>query len=276
MIAIGTNPAVNPFLPQRVDLGYWVADYQRWLDHAWEQCTYQPYLTRAYPGPGLLGVSWPVGWRPVWPARLNQLMWPSTAMRWASLHCLVEANYLPAVLDQARGTSRTQNNPITIKIWDTASETITTKMYLLPPVVLQGKNEVMADGNNSNDAYWLTFVDDRFFWWQVATPDFGITPATSWNDLWNDISTALGEPITVDPVPANYFQPHTALNLKYQVIPPVIDTVSTNCGFQLYRGYDGSLYASSPATATQIYSSEYARPTRKFLAGQFAWDGTTQ
>lgn len=208
---------------------------------------------RAYPGPNLQYISWPTSFRQLPPVRVGEFRWPTGASRWGSLHLLASTNLTNQIQAAAFGLQGDQYNKVDVYVdspnvpGQIVKEYIFTDLYMLPPYTLA---RVPPIGEQTfNSLYLLSFVDDRFFWWGVPTPDFGIpTPSTgqsgggTWEGLFNKCQTALrtsfpGLTIEFDPISPNYLGPSSALNLEGEVIPPVLDAIATNVGQRIVRGH---------------------------------------
>lgn len=237
------------------------------------------FVNRAYPGFGLAGVTWPTGYRPLPRPKLNSFYWPSGASRWACGLFLVHSLDLeggesgPGIHEAAFGADGDQINRVTLKMatedqTGETSETLSASVYCLPPIPLA--RLLGAGGTPDNAGYLLTVVDQRYYWWWVQTPDFLIseTAGKTWSDLYAQCGTALNVSIGNDDINAAYLQPSRAINLTYEVIPPVLDAIAYNVGQRVVCTYDGSVLTQNFDTAKAARAQDDEdNPDRAYLCG---------
>ena len=237
-----------------------------WLDRSFEIERFAPMPTRAFPGANLTKIALPTAYRLPLPSRFNELRWPSDASRWATMLLLIDSEGLYAIRKQAHGASGNEQNvlPLVIDSPEATTQVLTASMYLAQWVPLS-QTPFNPAALIAENWYCMYLVDDRFYWPQVATPDFKIGPLTSWSSLFAKCATALGLPITVDPIPTSYFSPYQTLNLKYEILPPVLDAIAANVGMRITVDFQGNVLATSPTTAKTMLATMLANPKLKYV-----------
>jgi hypothetical protein len=244
--------------------------------------------TRYWPGPGLTQIAFPTGFEPPKEPTLQVFRFPPWgASRFAHGWFLASTNQVNA-LQQVAFASNGASVAVPLvmdAMFQRSGESISTNVYVLSMTPLMRCLPSDSDPY-VNGLYLLTLVDERFFWWGIPSPVFNIgnntvppiTPPpaptpVAWTDLINLCVTALGEPITFDPIPSAYLVPNTNLNVNYEVLPPVIDAIAANIGMRFVRGLGGNLSFQSWATATTIVATDQANnPLRTYRAGSFRFD----
>jgi hypothetical protein len=269
-----------------------------WVERNITPKTVRPWLTRAWPGFGLAGVTWPTGYTPNDPIRVNHLIWPIGASRWAFGHFLVDSNALNLIRNAAYGTDGSEFNEITLKMSipglvlpDGSSspspqfEPLETSVYLLSytplgrmtpipggggtatpaPTSLYPSPPTGSPGSTSTDQYvnglyLITIVDERYYWWNYSIPIIfnNIGDTTTWQSLFTSIETTINVTINLDTINPAYLQPSRGLALTGEVIPPVLDAMVANIGQRLVRKYDGNVYAQNFDTANAAYEADFS------------------
>lgn len=234
-----------------------------WIERSIPPYYYAPWLRRTWPGFGLVGLTWPTGTPDNPPFRLNQLYWPRGASRHAFIHLFASA----ATADQIRGVAFAggNNNTVTLKMDDDGPEHIATQMYLLPPYPLSA---MVPDNQEINNAYILTLVDQRYYWWYKQTPLLGFADSTTWTQAFNVVSSQLGITVNVDTINSAYLNASPQLNLSYEVIPPWFDALAANVGQVVVVKLDGSVWTQNYQTALSAYQTDFQNnPNRVPRAG---------
>lgn len=190
---------------------------------------------------------------------VGTLQWPVGASRWASGHFLVhtlDAAEMVALVGQAGTLKMTWEEHATrvqagrtILRYDsdhypitTVKGTVSATVYLLS---LRPLN--IGDGG---EVYLATFVDQRFFWWAKNTGSITVTEGTTtWANLYTTLGSALGVSIAADSIHADYTVPSALANLRYEPVPPWLDTVAQNVGQRIVCSLTGAVSALSPLTA---------------------------
>lgn len=233
-----------------------------------------PFVDRSWPGFGLAGVTWPVGYRPTDKIRLNRFVWPRGASRFAYGHFLADSEQSDQIRDAALSSDGSQTDQIQL-VMDSPrvppdtdnDETLTTNVYLLSCTPLYTLTP-QPNGPMDNGLYLLTVVCPRYYWWYIPTPVFGITDSTTWTSLFSACNTALGLTIAVDTIDTRYLNPSPGLNLDYEVLPPVLDAIAYNVGHRIVYGLDGTVKSQSFSRAvTARQTDAQNHPNRDIRAG---------
>lgn len=200
-----------------------------------------PWVLRQMPPLRRGRADWPESIRTV-PFRLNSLVWPSGASRWAYLHALVTTARLRQILD-AVATAQAGSRDLTL---DDGKRSLTTTMYLLPP-------RPLFQVPGAGQLHLLTLADDRWrWWWQegTVTIDQG---HTTWAELYEAIGLALGITIEADTVAEEYGHPPVELVGRYECLPVLLDAVAYSAGQRLVRQPggipDGRVFAFNAPTS---------------------------
>lgn len=249
--------------------------FSRWVANNIPTERATQWLTRAWPGLGLQGIAWPTGFRIPDRIRLNRLVWPTGASRWAYGFFLGTTAQVEAIRKQAFGDDGEANETITLRMESPddqgeASESITTDLYLLPPTPLAWVDPGIRVPSGEA-AYLLTVVDQRFYWWAHAAPDFGIndTAGKTWQNVFDAIAAELDITIDVGTIDPAYLQPSRGLNLTYETIPPLLDACCASIGHRLVCGLDNGVSTQSFTEADQAADDDAAdNPDRTLRAGQ--------
>lgn len=168
--------------------------------------------------------------------KLNTLYWPTGATRWAYIHCLASDSIKEAILDDLNG----ENEPRILSITDDLSRPIQTSMYMLPPRPLTCV-ELTPDDSGEN-AWLLTFVDERYFWQFKTVGDLQLSSRSTWDSVISRLETVSGLTIDRNDIPAAYQSPNACLLGKYKAnLASVMDTVAHSIGCRLVRGIDESV-----------------------------------
>lgn len=224
-----------------------LARWDRWRDRHTEE----PVAPRGFAAPGLDHLP-----RPAWAdhlyrrPRLNTLVWPTGASRWAQFQCLATKRQLEAV-QAAVGDAGT---PLELVIGTTANggRRVSTAMHLLTP-------RVVFDGYSlDKPLYLLTLVDARWFWWQETS---ATAPAvTSWSALIGGLLSAVGVSPTVDTIHADYSTPQSArwAGLTHKPLPVLIDAAAESVGCRVVRQTDGTVVVASASSCRTREDSNWA------------------
>jgi hypothetical protein len=241
------------------------------VDKWFDPSTYVPWLRRSWPGFGLVGLAYPTGIRDIWydyrQCKLNKFYWPTGASRWAFGHFVVSAELVDSIRPEAYGASGLEMNELSF----TAScpgqrsvEILETSVYVLACTPIGG----MTGYNNVNPPYLLTVADDRFWWYYKSSPLLDITDTTTWTNLFDDLSGALGVTIEVDTIASQYLNPSRGLCLSYEYLPVLIDAAVWNVGHRLIRRYDGTVATQSFQTSLTALQDDFANfPYRTVKSG---------
>lgn len=242
----------------------------------------RPFLGRSWPGPGSSFLTVPTGYRE-WPPplRLNRMWWPNGASRWACGAFVVDNSlgYATRIHDAAFGQDGTQINAVPLfmdspdaytGISDESLEI--QKMYVM--AIIPIKRVLKTDGSDgvTNGLYLFIVADERIFWWDIPTPDFGISEGAgkTWRNVIDSCQGALGTTIETSTIPSEYLAPSRALNLTGQPIPPVIDAIATNIGMRFIASYDRVYRMKNFEDSLNDYTQnldQYPARSSKIIAG---------
>ncbi len=220
-----------------------IARWDRWRDRSAEE----PAAPRGFLAPGTDHLP-----APAWPdhlyrrPRLNVLVWPTGASRWAQFQCLATARQLAAV--QAAVGDAGAAAELVIGTTANGGRRVATAMHLLTP-------RVIFDGYGlTKPLYLLTLVDERWHWWQESS---GTAPSvTSWSSLLTGLLSAVGDVTpTIDAVHADYSTPRAGrwAQLKHRPLPVLIDAAAESVGCRVIRQTTGEVIV---ATATSCRTRE--------------------
>lgn len=225
-----------------------------WVEKNINPKYYVPWLRRSFPGLAYTWLTWPTGYSAERPFKINRFYWPLGASRWAYGHFLVDAERLDRIRDEAYTNDGTVQREIKL-IMDSpfdpeqdAPERLEVDVYLLPPTPLSSV-ELTEEPGDINNLFLITVVDERYYWWNKATPLLEFTDETTWTDAFDKVETALDITLTVDTIDAKYLRASPQLNLSYEVIPPFFDALAYNVGHRVVRKFDGTVHTQNYETA---------------------------
>lgn len=202
---------------------------------------------------------------PVRPVRLGSLVWPRSASRFAYAHYIVSDKTMVELRKAAYSGDSGQTALSLVISSDPAGGTdplrsITTPMYMLPPrpirqFVPKGGDPRSAKIDNLN---LLTIVDERFYWWRAAS-NIAVAEGMKWSALYSAIANAVGVILQQEAVDDAYLfaSPHLASVNEY--LPLMFDAVAYSVGQRVVRALDGTVYAQSYDTASDISEGLYEK-----------------
>jgi hypothetical protein len=225
------------------------------------------FFSRSWPGFGNVGLALPTHYRrwPPWTSTRNiisRMFWPTGASRYGVGAFLASKDQCNALQNICFGSDGSESNQVTLSLssedqfGNTIEEVDFELLTLMPPIPLFS---VLNPDNSTNyGSYLLIVVDQRFYWWNVATPNFGITESAgvTWIDVITSIGLALEADITYSDIPAAYLQPHRALNLTNEPLPLIFDSVAYNLGMRVVYDYTGDIYLESWTDAYQDWQND--------------------
>lgn len=211
-----------------------------------------------YPGENLAAVGWPSQARRR-PAKVGTLFFPRDASRFAVGYFIVTNNEM-MVIRQRVYANPGVSAPQAFTIAD-GKRSLTTNLWMLPPRPL-----TQITGNN--DAWLLTLVDDRYWWWQKAA-NITLTPGTTtWAQLYASVASALGISLTVDSIPSAYLLPTQDFGVGYDALPILLDAIARSVGQRIVRDFAGGVRAWNVTnSATQVAANVGLNPL--LAGGQF-------
>lgn len=197
--------------------------------------------------------------------RLESLVWPSGASRWAYGHYLVTATRMEQILDAVARSGLSGGGECDL-VLDDGRRSLTIPMYALPPRPL-----FAVPG--AGQLHLLTLVDDRWRWWWVASSITLTAGTTSWATLYASIGTALGVTITADDVAAAYLEPPVELVSRYEALPVLLDAVAYSVGQRVVRDADGTVRALSASSSRTRETTNLALTPRKMGGALYSSPG---
>lgn len=246
-----------------------------------------------------VGASAPVvprlNWKRTFQPRLNQLIWPTGASRWASMLLLVTSEQLTAikllsdpsvssvyrssgqqlVIADATFQGDIEDDAFTREVLVPAegetpasygkSVALSTEMFALEarPVSLpyqyqfDTETEEWAWVETTEKTLWLLpIVDKRWFGQWFSIND------ESW-ETWDDVLTAVLSPFgteVVSTIHADYGDPDADLRrgLDYANLGEIADSVSRTVGHRVSRRIDGTMVSMSPGEAETAWDNNFS------------------
>jgi hypothetical protein len=207
---------------------------------------------------------------------LNQLWYPSGATRYSVFRTVAAYADLEEIISAAF-TNQSTGATLTIRSDGDSTDTgISTAMYLLPP---RPVSDITSTGGiGQSQLYWLTFVDERY-WWQKAGPTNFFTGSTSgWT--WANLIAYLIESIwpsgiTIDQAIESvygYPEPDSALYTNGENAAVLLDVALANVGRRLVRNLNGNYHAVRCNTAIASSKTDRASYTKRMGGGQILPD----
>lgn len=212
-------------------------------------------------GPGL-----PIANYPEPPeARINQLYWPTGATRWARGYFLAADPAVTRIISK----SANYTTPLDLKIANSdAVSGLTIKVYLLPPRPI-----TYSEASNDRAQLWLIpVVDERYFWnHQYGAVDLATDPATTWAELYDDLTTQAGiaaaNAISISP-PASYLIPDkNELQRINDNAAVLLDAVCLSTGHRFVTKFDGKHTPERPSSAQTIIDARNNTTFQKIAGG---------
>lgn len=259
--------------------------------------SFMPWMSPVFARAGLEMITTPTGVYPYKQAKVNRLIWPTSASRFAFGHFLCDSTTLASIMADAYSYNDDESfnsyNYIPLAMGNPESNTSGTiipaeqfvaNMYLLPPTPLsaiRGLPSSDIEQENTTSLYLLTLVDQRYFWWFKNTGDMSsfMSAQTTWQNMFDYfLGTQLGMSLanySIDYINPAYLQPSIQMfSLQYEPIAPVLDAVCQNIGHRLVCNFDGSVSTQLEVTAIALLNADMANsvdsdgnPTRNPLAG---------
>lgn len=202
---------------------------------------------RSWPGPYLVGITYPFRYPTRPKLRPNMFYYPNGATRWAEAHFLIsESQY--ALLASKLGTKQTL-----------IVNTVSTGMFGLSA-------RILAKVGNEPGLYLLTLVDERYFFQYKNGGTITLDDTDTWASLISYLATQLGISISAFSVGAVYGQPQplTDLGGVCENAAILLDACLTNVGLTLVRNFNGTY---SVLTTSQSVTQETANSPSFKIAG---------
>jgi hypothetical protein len=198
----------------------------------------------AWPGEGREGFPFPVQEYLAHNLKINTLVWPAGASRFAVYRCVIDEDQLNLIrpnLQNGYGT-------LLMTLDSDVQSQIQTQMWMLPPRPLH-----WYPGNDN--LYLMTLVDQRYWWWCQDTGNLTVTEGVT---QWADLYAAAGVSVTPDAVAAAYLTPTHDWQRRFVPIPLFLDAVAYACGQRIVVNLDGSVQAQNSGTWIAKQSAELA------------------
>ncbi len=114
--------------------------------------------------------------------------------------------------------------------------TLTTSMFMLPG------RPLAEHGAGFAGVYLITLVDERYYW-QGSPVSLTVRAWTTWDDLIDELGTALGVSIDYSPIESVYGKPEPDSQLwcRSAPAPLLLDAVAANLGRVVVRRLDGTV-----------------------------------
>lgn len=192
---------------------------------------------------------------------------PWGAARWGSAFVMVNQTALDEIRALAYGEAGDEYNDLPFVLSDSAGELtgqttseITTNLWMLPAVPMAAARLVFTNTvvDPGEQVYLLPLVDDRYFWWEIATEIDVAEGTTTWNQLYDAFASALGITLNRDAIPAAYKKPANGLTKHYEHLPLIMDLAAASVGQRIVRRLDGTFHAINPATAAALVTAQKA------------------
>jgi hypothetical protein len=191
---------------------------------------------------------------PLPPARLNTIIWPSGATRWARAYFVATGDVKDKIVSTAGDANATS---VTLKIGE--SNPISLDMFLLPPRPLSSQG---TDDNNTDQIWILPFVDGRFLNQFTNSGSTLIARGDSWSTFVGKLSPKLGSS------PASeYLKPDwNELSRPFGNDALLSDAVAASIGTRVSADFDGTL-SFNFASDDQDSLDENLNLKEKLIAG---------
>lgn len=174
-------------------------------------------------------------------APFNTLVWPRGASRWAEFHCLMEGAAVAALQTSLSGSGCPTMPGTLLLSDDNTGFSVSPTMYVIGarPVYLSPDGKPAA--NRAGQLYWVTLVDNRFFWW-TQKPFFSFTAGDSWTTLLtNLLAAATPTSATIPGIPGAYGNPSPIRWGQAGVpLPLLIDAAAATVGLRFVIQTNGT------------------------------------
>ncbi len=255
-----------------VDLGYQTDELLSFIEQNIDPNEAFSFAARTFPGTRLASLPFRQGQNPP-PCRINRLYWPVGASRFSVFYGLVDAVQLAAIraVIYSVETPHTGYEAAPLVMSDGLNG-FSTDMWMLPPRPLQTLTDLPL--------HLLVLVDERYFHWFRSSALLVTGGTTTWDELFEQIASALGIILEVDDIPAAYLLPGDGFSLVDEPLPLILDAVCASVGLRLVRQLDGTYRArtaedSRDETEIQVALLEARTPGLDGSAGGAFGIGTS-
>jgi hypothetical protein len=168
--------------------------------------------------------------------RINTLVWPTGATRWACGWFLAERDAKDEILDAAHGTDGiSRAKPLVMS--HPEGDELRAMMHLLPP-------RPISPADYSDGAWIVPLVDARFFWQDACVGDLSLGGASSWSTIFAAVGEAIGTAIEVGSIDAGYASPDPReLSRRYENAAALLDAVAHSLGHRVVVDYEGTVHS---------------------------------
>ena len=204
------------------------------------------------------GLAWPN--YPATPRiRPNQLYWPTGAARWAIGYFFADDVSKKKIVAEAHPDSST-NTALELRV--VQNQTFTANLFLLTP-----RKVSCVEGGNI--VWLLPLVDERYFWQFQDIGDFGVTTASTWANMFSQLSSQLGVSISSDTAASNYLIPDPEeLTRRFDNAGTLLDAVAHSIGQRIVRWPDGTIKSMNWSTsAAQLVDNVESKTPWQQIAG---------
>ncbi len=216
-------------------------------------------MPSSYPGRELGGLARldPDNREPTPQIRIGDFYYPNSASRWSVFRALATSSMAKAMLSAtSQGTSPAtfsmMVNPIAPghSDSDTASYTLSTKLFMLPP------RPLAEHGGGLDGLYLITLVDERY-WWQYSSASLEVFTTTTWNDLIGQVMELLNVEITPFQISSVYQQPEPDSQFWCNLQSPslLLDAIALNLGRTVVRNLNGTYSLLTPSESVTIVNN---------------------
>lgn len=180
--------------------------------------------------------------------RINEWFYPNNASRWSVFRGLASSSQINSILRATNGitpaTFEIKAHPDGAKKANTrvTDYTVSTSMYCLPP------RPLAEHGGEFDGLYLITLVDERYQW-QYQPVSLRVRLGTTWQNLIDDLATALGVSISLSSSIENvysYPNPDSQLWCNFEAAPVLLDAIAWNIGRVLVRNLAGTYTLLTP------------------------------
>jgi len=234
----------------------------------WKKYSPEPQVR---PFGGLTAVPWThyqVAYPDTFPSmEPGKLWWPTGAGRFGVYYGIADTRTVEAWRDATAGTGGGDATNIGKKFYmsDRADsgrplDYMECTMYMLPP-------RPLTFSFAPEPTYLVTLVDDRYYWWDVASDDLSKEPITTWEELFEYFRDKLGydeTDWTFEKPAAEYYKPGDLLARAANVpLPVLIDAAAWSIGCRVVLDFD----IPGLAGGVTIQSVEKAKANRNASLG---------
>lgn len=259
---------VNTLLPTREVMSF----IDEHLSQEWSSYFHEPAIGSGFGGDGPYVPR--LNWKPVFSPKLNTLIWPTGASRWASILLLVTDEQMDTITTAVNVSSsgnwlataaqlKLADGDYPVSIGDDGFENsgnrvaLSTAMYALAPrpISLPYEWNGTAWVESTERTLWiLPLVDERWFWqWK---PVDSLSEQVTWTEVFNTLGTALGTGIATSTIATEYLSPvDQATKYNHGNSALLADATAYTVGQRISRDLNGNLYSRTYADAQAVWDA---------------------